>query len=155
MASSRSWYSLTELCCDTWRQQKNSLEKKTSHNISYQVGKSVCVYVCICAGQERKQTFTSRLQRAVPELEFLVLQLALQVLRENLSRLHETCGEHQGWLPPKHSHAAPITRSFQGLSQRFPIQLKMRLCSCCVGSGISRPFPFLAFRCLEKKMQAG
>lgn len=45
MASSGPWYSLTELCCDTWRQQKNSLEKKkkTSLNISYQVGKSVCV----------------------------------------------------------------------------------------------------------------
>lgn len=111
--------------------RKNSLEKKTSQNISYQVGKSVCgVCVCVQGRRENGPSFTSRLQRAVPGLGFLVLQLALQVLRRNLSRLHETCSEHQGWLPPKHSHAAPITRSFQGLSQRFPVQLKMRVCSC-------------------------
>lgn len=87
MASSGSWYSLTELCCDTWRQQKNSLEKKTDEIFHIKLVK-VCVYVCVCTGQERKWTFTSRSQRAAPELGFLVLQLALQVLRGNLSRLH-------------------------------------------------------------------
>lgn len=49
MASSGSWYSLTVLCCDTWRQQKNSW-KKTSQNISISSWSvHVCVCVCVCA----------------------------------------------------------------------------------------------------------
>lgn len=48
MASSGSWYSLTVLCCDTWRQQKNSW-KKTSQNISISSWSvHVCVCVCVC-----------------------------------------------------------------------------------------------------------
>lgn len=48
MASSGSWYSLTVLCCDTWRQQKNSW-KKASQNISISSWSvRVCVCVCVC-----------------------------------------------------------------------------------------------------------
>lgn len=54
MASSGSWYSLTELCCDTWRQQKNSLEKKFTKYFHIEL-----VRVCVCAGQERKLILTS------------------------------------------------------------------------------------------------
>lgn len=48
MASSGSWYSLTELCCDTWRQQKNSLEKKFTKYFHIEL-----VRVCVCRAGEK------------------------------------------------------------------------------------------------------
>lgn len=44
MAGSGSWYSLTVLCCGTWRQRKNSWIKQKISILS----RSVCVCVCVC-----------------------------------------------------------------------------------------------------------